>query len=801
MVFPINPHDAVREGIKLLNFINKATGWDKFGSEPYIDTIKLLYTDSREEDEITFYDLFYRLPPFEPIAYPDTSYGNAKFTGDRLWVLDVVEMINHGRLKKICRSLKRSMCIPSRYDYSIEGVVRGDRVKLTHIIVFRTIGDLDGTLTLRFIKDNKYYIIQYGFSSETINVIKRDICKEIGCVDERFVDIISKKWKDIEKAIMQRYTPRYDINILNYITYCYNGRYITTDPIIQYMGGKHIRCPPCRNQRFSRLFICKDFPGLGRFHYSRKIFPKVYVNIEPEIIYSFNPRKSPLTIDIADKIRIISQVSRLTLYLPGNNILELEPGIKPYTDLVRTRGLIVYIGKDFVKAIISYLLDVDKKLLRILATKYIVLKTSIFRLGSSKSDTGRGILDHDQKRIEFYAGEEPIIDLVNDILKTQNIFSESFVDYVGSVLMHTISHLLLMELSRRLGIDPNKLSYVYGAHIIGNGDKVYFAAIVEKDKYGTIMFDRAIRELLQELGEGDYERGFYRLLKDINNYVASIVKKYEREYRAYIKENECSLLSSDLNDLEKKVLEFIIDIIVATRRYLESNNVYPDFSIFKHIIVSLLNTHNTEVYGHIINWIMYKLKGEIKDKYELQGIVEDIIERKLESLLLCYGPDYCLDGCSLDIHLEKDCTKAMTENLETSRRLFEAFARLIGISEDVINSPVKGITIYRLITTARKSLSIETSHTNDQAIDALTNLLEKGVRVHITIDKRIIKEVEDRLRKLKNMYGDRFTYKESERLMHYKTYVVDDTLRIETSWNYSTASNIEQGMIIKNLLV
>ncbi len=801
MIFFVNPNDVIREKLVLLNLVNKLTGWDKFGAKPYIDTIRVIHTDNKEED-INFYELFYRFPPFEPITYPETEYNGVKFVGDRLWVLDVNEMFSHGRLRNKCRRLKRSLNLPSYNDYSIVGLIRGDKVKLTDVVVFRIIGDLDGSLTLRFIKNNRYYVFQYGFSYDTIRFIKEKICREIGCIQGSFRDIVSKDWNKIREFISQVYRPRYDINVLNYITYCYNGRYITTDPLIQYIDDKYIICPPCRNRKPSGFFICKDYPGLGIYHYSRKVFPRVYVDIEPEVVYFFKIKESPLTIDLAEKIRIDSKVSKLTIYLPRDNILELTPKIKPYTDLVRTRGLVLYTPQDFIKALISFIEDTDQELLKILVTKYVVYETSLFRLRPVITRSNfNGILLNRDKRIEFNADERPLVELVNKMLSRRNIYSEKFVDFVGSVLMHTLSHLLIVELSKRLSIDLDKLAYVYGSRIIPSGDKIYFLAIVEKDKYGTIVLDKAIRELLESIGKGDYRRGLYKLLKEIHRNISEALNEYSRVFKQNIQSTECSNIYSDLDEDERKVLDAVIDVISETRDYLKRNNVYPDFSIFKQLIVSLFNAHNTDVYSHIINWIKDKLSKEIKDTSKVEEILEDIIERKLESLIICYGPDYCYDGCNLDIHLGKDCSKPIIENLETSRKLFSAFIQLIGLDEGSKASTVRGITVYRIITTARKSLEIETSHTNDQAIDALANILKRGVKVHITIDKRMINEVKDKLLSLKNKYGDQFVFSEARELMHNKTYTIDGVLLIESTWNYSTASSIKQKMIVKNILV
>ncbi|NPA98060.1 MAG: hypothetical protein GXO43_01650 [Crenarchaeota archaeon] len=810
MVLLVNPLDIIySRDTRLYHVVNKITGWDAFGSSPYMDSVLLHFMEDDLNNtrtiEVSFYQLFYRYPPFEPIVYPPTIYKprtsdtseeqGSVFLGDRLWFIDVIQMKNKNKewLAKRCKRLKslvlRDAQASDQPKYCVVGDLYGSRIKLTDVIVPRIIGDFNGSITMFFESARRgrrrTYNIAYGFLRNTIDKIK-SMARDLGCREKYFSDIVRNCWPKISDIINRKYRPRYNINIMNYITYCFNGRYVTTDPICTYVRDLRI-CPACRKKQY--VFLCKDYPGLGIFHYSKKVFPRVYANMRPSIIYRYGENRSPVSVEISDKIRAITEVESFTIYLPRNEILELEPKYKPFTDLTRTRGLVIHVGKDFVKALISFIRDTDMDLLKILATKYIILKNSVFGVTPSVEKNKDGFLKHNDKAVRFWAGDVDLVEAVNDLL-VNGIYDNQFIEYIGKTLMHTLSHLLILEISHQLELELEKLRYIYGVQNTDN-DTLFYSAIVENSKYGTLMVEKSIREYLEKLGDGDLYKGFYKLLQKICEYLVELDKNYYTNY--------ASLKTSKTLNVKDNLIQLILKLVQELRSYLEQNNVITDFTSFKQIVSSLLNINQSDLITHIISYM--------RDKYGLKlseddyGRIGDIVEQELENIIGVYGPDYCLDGCNMDILLGKDCNMPLTEHLETSKRLFYAFAKLIGVATDNHVSKVTGLTVYRLTMTARRKLEIATSHTNDQALDALVKLLERGVKIEFLIDMRMFRQVKDKLESLRRKYRDRFKYGVSSRPFHYKLYRIDDTIEIHTSWNFSTASNVIQSMEINNLLL
>ena len=348
-----------------------------------------------------------------------------------------------------------------------------------------------------------------------------------------------------------------------------------------------------------------------------------------------------------------------------------------------------------------------------------------------------------------------------------------------------MGHLLFIILSQSLEIDPEHIKYIYNSIPDKHepGKAIYYSALVELSEFGTLRLDTQIESLLKSIGLGDIYKGLAILIRDeVYGEDKGMFNRWEMLKK--LRAESCANLLEGLNDKERNVLLGIKNALLEFLKSLLNKGIVPDFTIFKYLVTQLLE-----------NKQFYEYAG-IPDELLNEVSIEKIKEEKLEELLHCIGPDYCLDGCSLDIFLDKQCNEGIFENLTISRCLLDLFLKVSGIADTITVFEVPGDTIYRITSSGVHDVKIETAFISKQGIDALQRLLSKGIQVKVRIDKRQILKYEKDIKALKLMFPKTFTYEVPPENIHKKSLEVDH-LRILTSWNYGTGGRSRESFYSK----
>ncbi len=769
-------------GKMIIDIINMFAGFSgSFGGfSPYLRSIKFIHYSERKEhpgkvsseileEEIDFYRLFYSYPPFEPISYPPVKYNDVEFYGNRLWLLKVREWDNVESVENFLDYVKKALnrelyiVVNPRDNIMFFGEYEdyGEEIFPLSIFTFSIVGKKRWFLRLRFLKEGRKYSIIYGMP-----ILK----KYLSCRDP--LDVDSKK---LYMALMKakhrcRYRPEY----LNYITWCYGGSVVNTDPVAPGEG-----CPKCSSsKRYSRRYkyLCYDAPGGKTYYYSRKIFPKVISIIKNDLDFRATKPLVPFSVEVFASRRLESKVENFSLTLPRGRTLILTPVKKPFTILRKTNGLLITISERFVKALVHFMerysayhsdkLNKDFNLLHLLVTKFLV-RDRPFDLAQAIH-----IRVSDSNDLQIDVGE--LIKKVKEYINRKKYLEDGFTRFVGLTLAHTLAHVMLMLVSEELNLSLDDLMYVYGVKNIRKGDddfsEVFYAAVVEKNEIGTLQINMELSKIFGNDPKksvvimGEKLRKFWERTCDT-------LEEYQREFEKISSEVKDTIR----NDKKIAVLEYVAKEILYE---LLRNGFLPDSDMIKQILTNVIPSSISDISR------IARTKFNVSiDRKEL----EDLVERYIDDIAtyLMDEIDPCFDGCNLDIRLDKQCSEALFENLYVSRKLLELFLKVAGIVSERLE--VNGEGLFNLIAAAGGELYIKTAFISTQAIYALERILREGVKITLELDKRVFNQFAKELGRLARRYRN-FKFKSTDVPHHGKALKVD-VLDVITSWNYSTSGH------------
>ena len=844
--------DLVRES-RYLIIINKITGLNALGSEPSKPDVLVLYpglggsSDSESKD---FVSLFVSMPPYEPISYPRIRVGNIEFQGVYVWFLEPErgELLSEGQRYKVndfVRSrgdvirfledegyLTNSDSIPD--SHIILGVaekgyaVDTEKLKRVALINLLSIDEDSLRIRLRARSGGVAYItvwIEYG--ARYLSRVVKSLCGSRGISDAgSCMDTVDRQ---LRSHVAATGTRLYYIGSLNYMTYCFGGKYITTDPLanklqdinkyLQSEGVKPLNpvCPPCewfRRSPYRRSpYLCRNDDGRLRFHYSRRVFPKIHPRFKHSIAATWSPSEvtAPFAARLVRDASYVIKVEELSMILPSVDALVIRPKKKPYAELRMTNGLVVLINEDFVSALLSIIYSAKDgsrpyfsvesgclggwwSLYDVLYAKYLLsMLDGAFGISYKEDDDGPRIIGRsgvDWLRVWGRRLRDPQ--------------DPDFVRFVGRTLSHTIAHALIQKISEVLGIDMSNLLYIYDDIDKGPSGRYYIAGVFEYSKTGVLQLDAEIAEYVRKRYGGDDKDTALKLfvidaiLDALNAYdtLPYIVRGGREEER----KRRCGAIMSQVDELVNSYLglgrqvvntvyKIVEDFIRNFALYLDSYEIRFDFTTFKYVIEKAIHEKDG-LYDRVMGEVREKIKDE-GSRNKLRQFINELIDLLIEY----YAPPICMDGCSYDIYLENQCTESILENVTTSRELLRAFAVVSGfLGAGTLR--VSSNSLYRLVKAARRELGILTAFTSTHMIDLLRWLLTDKARERLEINFELSRDRKDErslIREIGNIrssFPDRFRFSLTDMPSHEKRYIIDD-IDLATSWNFTSPSDLK----------
>ncbi len=869
-----------KEKQRLVDIIHELVGLNVLSLEPISSEIEVILPHTRsinnrlrlvcsEEGEnnygsvrsfsLDFYRLFRSYPPFEPLSI-ESRYNDVMIAGDYVWFIKLKNSRNHDDLANIFKGFAENCGKQLNEKIECDNIicgkykVIGDRIIIEKLVIPRSIADgkkqwlWHKELELEIeSKKSKVPIplkIIYGYRFLKDILKREDIVRkypqlkdlEPFKLNKQIMELLANLLSNIDKK-----RSRYNVASLDYMTWCYKGWEMCTDPF-----AVNERCTCCKGVQVnrSRNRICKDLPGYGRYHYSRKIFPKVYAEIDNEVApHLLNKLSShyevPLSAFLVAKTIISSTVSSFSLFLPGpsGRKVVLEPEKKPTTPIKISNGLILIFHEDLVNSFIdalttsNYTCKVDKDennaipLLDLLISKYIIYKA----------------LYEFEYKINFHLNKNGFIDVeitnigTNEKLelkqsKDKFVKDIEFLEFVGLALSHTLAHVMLSFVSSKLNLDIEDLLYTYGYIPIFKdvqthfAKKLYYAGIFENNDYGSIHLETELKEYIFKNNVDDIDisspltqvsKVKVRTLREvINKIISDILMIYDEIFKSIkeLSEDSKNVIEKssyaifemmkdkgfgDLTlDIVKEIVNIFVNMLGKSVKMWRSKGFTIDQTTLGLLIPIIIDEIEEEIVEYIANLLANKFNKVNKEVVE--GVIDEFLDKYLLELVTYIEPNYCIDGCKADMYLERYCIRTIYENLLISRCLLLGFLSFIGIYvEHPKEFKVRGEAIERIINAANKYVYIQTPFISVQGIHALASLLMRGVNVKLVLDVRIKKEnptyLKD-LEELKQRFRKSFNYEFTPHPDHSKKIGVDN-LWIQTSWNYGTSKETLQNYI------
>ncbi|MFZ8788526.1 MAG: hypothetical protein ACO2OZ_02530 [Acidilobaceae archaeon] len=840
----------------LKDVLDERLGLSEF-VEPMVHKVVVLFTPNRVE-EYDFEDIFTRIPPFEPIVIRESTYGSVKLKGDYVWFITNLKNASK-RLKKLGRmftdlsnkfNVKCDIIVCGDYEDLLDGIV------LKRLIVPRVVGDGKEKwmklIEIPLKAGSGNIEIQYGFSQDTVGKWASQCGDESLKSDDPEFVLNHECVKGIfsERSKVKGYSP----TTLNYVSTCYSGFFISTDPF-----KVREKCDKCMDDSRKRTLLCRDYEGHGRYEYRRRIFPRVYAELRNTVLpYEIEKLdkfyRLPYICVVSENARCIKKVDALSISFEtlGKVRLELEkPIITPYFN---TNALMLLIDNDYVKVFIDVLkksltvtcsvylctcsvdscneVSVKVPLINLLVSKFIWRNVSLWE----KDYNIELDLENDMLKVKLVTGKREYDLLVANEVKrlVEDITSSNdFIRFVNELLAHTLAHAILLSTS---SIEPHIEHY--GAYTYDVYRGYTTAGVIENTKNGSLRLFPTLSQQFKDFmldGDSDKKVSIFKPQVIINMFgnlpktwekldrivVESVRESCKPETRDRILNAVTETVSDRIEGMEvgedlkkagmnertlvshmvKAIIELLNNLVVN----LIQNQVYIDRYSFTSVILwKLLREANIK--NKVINHVISRVSSETSDKdvkevlEKLGNLVFDLlIETEMVNLVTdILTPDYCSDGCEQDLYLPR-CTATLIQPFLISRCLLGAFLKFSGLNVGIPRLDLKvfecsGAELETLTKLAREHLYILTSAMSEESVNLLRNILEgSNAKVTIEVDKRIEEKpiILEQLDMLKVEFSDRFTYSLT-REPHHGKMIIADFLKVHTSWNFGTGTRVLQ---------
>jgi len=848
--------------IYLKNIIDERLGVSEF-VRPITHIVKVAFLPDVDEDSIFKYDfdeVFMRIPPFEPITIKPSRYGSIEFKGDYVWFVTAIKGLSDKEKRRLISMHKDvlSKYKPLVPDIKCGEIICGDYedigagIILRRLYIPRIIGDGEKwrkEIRLKLANVIPIRII-YGFTSETLRdwtrkSRKKNIVERIGDPNEVLSDPdIVNEFKSLDTS-PKNYSP----TTLNYVSTCYGGTVISADP---FSRGRI--CDECRNKHTS--ILCRKIPGYGIYHWRRKAFPKVYtvlqnVAAEYDVDDIAQYYRVPFVYVYIEQLRCSKRVEAFDISLDiGKLRLELEKPI--LSEHFNTNGFFVIIDKRFVDVFVNVIKasnvnascamhtclgTIKIPLINLLISKFLWRNISMQQHGYDielRYDTNNNEL---QLAVKI-GKDEYILTNHSDVSKLLNqvIGDREFRNFVMESLTHSLAHSIYIGLGTVIPYFDE-----YGAYISQISREYLVAGVIENTRGGSLKLLKPVITILNhEKYHEDQTKGVtifgseatQKVLKETIDIITNASKEVEEICKAKeeniksitvavinrFKERmgqqlssttkSVSALDASLNTLIEQIVVIVIEALENLVSKILNAGIYIDRYAFTSVILWKI-LRDASARDSIISYVKHRTSNIEKLNHIPDNKLRDLIDMIFDILIevemsaivsSILFPDYCSDGCEIDLHLPR-CSKTLEQPYIISRCLLLTFLRFAGMpiqipQLDINRFECDGNTLKNLLKLARSKLNILTYVTDAEGIDILENLLKsnQSIKIRLEIDKRFKDQNPDiakLLEELRSKNEGRLEVIYTQEPHHGKMIVID-FLKVITSWNFGTGGKTKQ---------
>ena len=667
-----------------------------------------------EEHDLPLQTLFYRYPPFEPISLED----NNGINGSRVWFVKLknIAYYRHGPKMYVHPHSIRDLGFDPRNPiheasvsdaYKTMGAIYPEyifKIKPVNVLEAKD-GYIDLVVSLNPKRQERVYI-RYG--SEFIKEVLE------GKLDKKSI-------RDLYIGELRKKGHRgrvYEPTDLTYAWYCTSGYGLSTDPL-------DLKCP------FRRWCKYGDECGGRKWKWTRRIFPKVFLDVERS--YSGIENTTGLFSPIVRRnVRIEEEYPSAHLSMPESSLPVVFKFKVPFRrSLPKTNVIGFRIAPEFLELVVRTVLDEkalqSPELAKVLTYELWkggpevklgdVLLTKFFIYDKAE----KGFRTYDLLRRRSISLIESYLKMRKNLLVKSMPYSgryfRKFLEWASKTILHSLAHAFLSYVSTELQIETNNLIYLYDG-------KEGLVLVAENSPIGAIDIIGALDEWCKANGHGD-GNCYKSFIEDFLRRELEFLQEHEKDTVQYADRVKSVVSSVSREDDLKDLREAIIDLY---NRFVENGLVLDVHSLSTHLLLSSAGETNLE-----------KLISE-------KGIEVDIkkAHRYFDDILLTVIPNYCVDGCTTCVVVDRGCTEGLGQTYTVSRKLME-FAIGVLLGEYPLRGP-GGSYLKKLLGIARESVEAMSPYLDNEGVETLIELAEKGIRVRLSTRPEFVREYGEKLR-------------------------------------------------------
>jgi len=677
-------------------------------------TIYLPSKDERrgyEEHTLPLQTLFYRYPPFEPISLEDKN----GVSGSHVWFVKIKNMAfsKHGPKMYIHPDPPWGLGFnpkePIHKAYLSDAYELVKAIYPEHIFSINPVNVLkarDGHVIIAVSLNKKERVyIKYGskFLKEHLHLVKKgDDLREL------YVEELGRKGHRGRV---------YEPTDLTYAWYCTAGYGLSTDPL-------DVKCP------FVKLCQYGKECGGRKWKWARRIFPKVFLDVERSYA-GVKETRGLISPVVRRNVLIKEDYPSAHLSMPESGLPVVFRFSYPFSrSLPKTNVVGFRISPEFLELVVRTVIDENAlkspELARVLRYELwkdgpkVRLADVLLSKFFIYDNSGGGFRTYDLlgRTTESLLGLYRLTR--NDVLSPTpegERHLRRFIGWASRTILHSLAHAFMSYVSVELQIEPDNLVYLYD-------EKEGLVLVAENSPIGAIDLIGALEEWGRSRKvEGDVPR---RFIEEFLRREFEFLRRHEEDTVQYSNRvtSVVSALSreNDLKDLREAILRLYNEL-------LKEGLVLDVHSLSTHLLLAPGGQTNLE-----------RLIAK-------NGLDVDVqkAHRYFDDVLLTAVPNYCVDGCTTCVVMDRGCTEGLGQTYTVSRKLME-FTIGVLLEEYPLRGP-GGSYLRKLLSMATESVDAMSPYLDEKGVELLKELAGRGIRVRLSTRPEFVQKYGEELRK------------------------------------------------------
>jgi len=740
------------------DILSAVTGLSSVTADPVDRAVKIRLPRKNESEEdseqgLPLQTIFYRYSPFEPISLEEEN----GISGSHVWFVKIKNRdyyFHNGNMYVQPSSLRFNPKEPIHKANLSDVYKTVGAIYPEHIFNIEPVNVLDA--------GDGYIILAVSLDSDKSRRKERVYIK----YGSEFLKKVRGRDKDairdlyIKRLRAKNYRGKiYEPTDLTYAWYCTSGYGLSTDPL-------DVECP------FKNLCKYGKRCGGSKWKRSRTLFPKVFLDVKRDYI-GIGKASGLLSPVVKRNVLIEEEFPSAHLTMPKSGLPVVFNFEVPFRrQLPKTNVIGFKIAPQFLELVVRTVLDEkamkspelagilryrlwnngpEVRLGDVLLTKFFIYDRAErgFRTYELFGRTSESLLREYRK-------------VRNSLLKddAQGSTFKKFLEWATKTVLHSLAHVFLSYISVELQIEESNLVYLYDW-------REGLVLVAENSPIGAIDIIGALGEWCES--KGVTENCYLRFVDEFLRREFEFLRTHEEDTAQYADRVRSIISSLSREDDLKSLREAIIELY---NEFLKEGLVLDVHSLSTHLLLSTGGQTNLE---------------RLIDSKNLD-VDSQKAHRYFDDVLLTAIPNYCVDGCTTCVVVNRGCTEGLGQTYAVSRKLLE-FTIGVLLGRYPLRGP-GGSYLKTLLNIAGESVEAMSPYLDKEGVETLTELAKRGVRVKLFTRPKFAREYSE---ELKNA-GIEVVEVQDE---HDKWYCIDGRLLIKPTANMNLSSESYNSFTIK----